>query len=114
MIQDALNSINKAYRLPIFLDTEIINRGRKNNGAKESESVDFEINSCGQENSHEQGDNILNSYENIDEMMKILLSASNEIISVNRSYHNEFICIAPGRYATPIPFSHKFFCEIFL
>ena len=34
---------------------------------QEVEPVDFKMNSCGQENSHEQGDNILNSDKNSDD-----------------------------------------------
>ena len=66
----------------------------------------------------------MNSYENMDDgdddddddenPLDVHKFASNEIILVNRSYDNEFISIVPGECATPVPFSHKLFCEILL
>ena len=49
-IQNAWNSINNGYGLPVFLENE--EEGRSD-GVKEVEPVDFKVNSCGWENNHE-------------------------------------------------------------
>ena len=58
VIQDALNSFNKEYGMSIFVENEMVNKKEKNDVVKELEPIDFKMNSCGQENSHEKGDNI--------------------------------------------------------
>ena len=42
----------------MFLGNEMINKEGKSDGVKQVELVDFKMNSCRLENSHERGDNI--------------------------------------------------------
>ena len=111
VIQDALNSINDKSGLSIFLENEMINREGKSDGVKEVESVGFKINSCVEENSYEQGDNILNSHKNSDDdddenSLDVHKCPSNQTVLINRYYDNEFISVAPGKDPTPVTLSH--------
>ena len=115
VIQDALNSINNKSGLPIFLENEMINKEGKSDGVKDVEPVGFKINSCIEENSHEQGDNILNSDKNSDDddenSLNVHKCASSETVLINRCYDNEFISVPPGEDSAPVSFSHDLFCE---
>ena len=90
--QDALNSINNDYGMAVFVENEMVTKEGKSDGVKEVEPVDFKMNSCGQENSHERGDNILNSDENMDDDDEnphdVHKCASNETVLINKSYDN--------------------------
>ena len=92
MTQDALNSINNDYGMAVFVENEMVTKEGKSDGVKEVEPVDFKMNSCGQENSHERGDNILNSDENMDDDDEnphdVHKCASNETVLINKSYDN--------------------------
>ena len=90
--QDALNSINNDYGMAVFVENEMVTKEGKSDGVKEVEPVGFKMNSCGQENSHERGDNILNSDENMDDDDEnphdVHKCVSNETVLINKSYDN--------------------------
>ena len=84
VIQDALNSFNNDHGMSIFVVNEMVNKEGKNDDVKEAEPVDFKMNSCGQENSHEKGESILNSDENMyddnENSLDVHKCASNETV----------------------------------